>query len=146
MAQDTGRADRSRSDTEPGGVSRGPAAAEVIAVFGPTGSGKSAVAEAVADRLGTEVVSADAMQAYRGLPILTNQPERPTALVGIWPLAHEGSVGEYQRLAHEAIDDLVGRCGHAIVSGGTGLYLRAALADLELPPAPAAGRARAVGA
>ena len=52
------------------------------------------------DRLGTEVVSADAMQAYRGLPILTNQPERPTRLVGIWPLEHEGSVGEYQQLAH----------------------------------------------
>ena len=55
----------------------------VIAVFGPTASGKTAVAEEVADRLGTEVVSCDAMQVYRGLPILTNQPSRPTALVGI---------------------------------------------------------------
>ena len=45
---------------------------EVIAVFGPTASGKSTVAEAVADRLETEVVSADALQVYRGLPILTN--------------------------------------------------------------------------
>ena len=51
-----------------------PLRVEVIAIFGPTASGKSAVAEAVADRLGTEVVSADAMQVYRGLPILTNQP------------------------------------------------------------------------
>ena len=55
----------------------------VIAVFGPTASGKTAVAEEVADRLGSEVVSCDAMQVYRGLPILTNQPSRPTALVGI---------------------------------------------------------------
>src|SRR5262245_13605602 len=69
---------------------------DVIAVFGPTASGKSAVAEALADELGTEQVSADAMQMYRGLPILTNQPDRPTRLVALWPLSHEGSVGEYQ--------------------------------------------------
>jgi len=112
---------------------------EVVAIFGPTASGKSAVAEALADRLGTEVVSADAMQAYRGLPILTNQPERATRLVGIWTLAHEGSVGEYLQLAHDTIDELVDRAGHAVVAGGTGLYLRAALADLELPPAPVSG-------
>ncbi|MGH3035860.1 MAG: isopentenyl transferase family protein, partial [Gaiellaceae bacterium] len=115
----------------------------VMAVFGPTASGKSAVAEALAERLPGEVVSADAKQAYRGLPILTNQPGRPTRLVGIWPLDHEGSVGEYQRLAHAAIDEILA-AGHVpVVAGGTGLYLRAALAELELPPAPAAGaRAR----
>ena len=134
MAHDTGRPDTSEMDM----TTRAPEV-EVFAIFGPTASGKSAVAEALADRLGTEVVSADAMQAYRGLPILTNQPERPTQLVGIWPLAHEGTVGEYQRLAHEAIDELVARVGHAVVAGGTGLYLRAALAELELPPAPPAG-------
>ena len=54
----------------------------VIAIFGPTASGKTAVAEALASRLGTEVVSCDALQVYRGLPILTNQPARPTRLVG----------------------------------------------------------------
>ena len=108
----------------------------VIAVFGPTASGKSAVAEALADRLATEVVSADAMQVYAGLPILTNQPERPTRLVSLWPLEHEGSVGEYEELAHAAIDELVAAKGAAVVAGGTGLYLRAALADLDLPPAP----------
>ena len=79
----------------------------VLAIFGPTASGKSAVAEALADRVDAELVSADAMQAYRGLPILTNQSERPTRLVGIWPLDHEGSVGEYQRLAHAAIDEIL---------------------------------------
>ena len=143
MAQDTGRSDKSASDTGRDGVRGEVLSSEVIAVFGPTASGKSAVAEALADGLGTEVVSADAMQAYRGLPILTNQPERRTRLVSIWPLSHEGSVGEYQRLAHEEVDDLVARFGHAVVAGGTGLYLRAALADLELPPAPGAGeRAR----
>jgi tRNA dimethylallyltransferase len=80
------------------------------------------------------------MQAYRGLPILTAQPARPTRLVGIWQLTHEGSVAEYARLAHRAIDELIAAGRTPVVAGGTGLYLRAALAELELPPAPASGR------
>jgi len=110
---------------------------QVIAIFGPTASGKTGVSEAVADRIGGEVVSADSMQAYRGLPILTAQPERPTRLVGIWPLSHEGSVAEYAGLAHAEIDGLLSAGRTPVVAGGTGLYLRAALADLDLPPAPA---------
>jgi tRNA dimethylallyltransferase len=78
------------------------------------------------------------MQVYRGLPILTAQPDRPTRLVGIWPLSHAGSVAEYAALAHAAIDELVAAGRTPIVTGGTGLYLRAALADLQLPPAPTA--------
>ena len=58
-------------------------APEVYAIFGPTASRKSDVAELLALRLGTEVVSADALQVYRGLPILTNQPKHPTRLVAI---------------------------------------------------------------
>ena len=85
------------------------------------------------------------MQAYRGLPILTCQPARPTRLVGIWPLDHEGSVGEYARLAHAAIDELLAAGRTPVVAGGTGLYLRAALAELGLPPAPRAGRPRRAG-
>lgn len=81
-------------------------------------------------------MSADSMQAYRGLPILTAQPERPTRLVGIWPLTHEGSVAEYAELAHAEIDALLAAGRTPVVTGGTGLYLRAALADLGLPPAP----------
>lgn len=129
MAQVTGREGMAVQDS----------AFEVVAVFGPTASGKTDAANGLARALGTEVVSADAMHAYRGLPILTNQPARPTHLVAIWPLSHEGTVGEYQRLAHEVIDGVVERRGVAVVAGGTGLYLRAALADLRLPPAPAAG-------
>jgi tRNA dimethylallyltransferase len=115
------------------------ASPRVLAIFGPTASGKTAVAEAVADRLGGEVVSADSMQAYRGLPVLTAQPERPTRLVGIWPLSHEGSVAEYADLAHAAIDELLAAGETPVVAGGTGLYLRAALVDLALPPAPPPG-------
>jgi tRNA dimethylallyltransferase len=115
----------------------------VIAIFGPTGSGKTAIAETLADRAGGEVVSCDSMQAYRGLAILTCQPVRPTRLVGIWPLDHEGSVAEFARLAHAAIDELLAAGRTPVVTGGTGLYLRAALAELEIPPAPAPGaRAR----
>jgi tRNA dimethylallyltransferase len=112
----------------------------VLAIFGPTASGKTAVGEAVSDLLGGEVVSADSMQAYRGLPILTAQPERPTRLVGIWPLTHEGSVAEYAHLAHAAVDELLAAGRTPVVAGGTGLYLRAALAELDLPPAPSAGQ------
>jgi tRNA dimethylallyltransferase len=111
----------------------------VIAIFGPTAAGKSAVAEAVTQLIPAEIVSADAMQAYRGLPILTNQPERPTRLIAIWPLEHEGSVGEFQRLAHEAVDDILAGGRTPVVAGGTGLYLRAAIAELALPPAPSPG-------
>jgi tRNA dimethylallyltransferase len=111
----------------------------ILAIFGPTASGKSAVAEALADRATAEIVSADAMQAYRGLPIITNQPDRPTRLVGIWPLDHEGSVAEYAELAHAAVDEILAAGRLPIVAGGTGLYLRAALAELDVPPPPPPG-------
>jgi tRNA dimethylallyltransferase len=110
---------------------------DVIAIFGPTASGKTVVAEALADRVGGEIVSADAMQVYRGLPVLTDQSERPARLVGIWPLSHEGSVAEYAPFAHAAIDEVRSAGRTPIVVGGTGLYLRAALAELDVPPAPA---------
>jgi tRNA dimethylallyltransferase len=109
----------------------------VIAIFGPTASGKTAVAEAVRARIPAEVVSADSMQVYRGLPLLTNQS--PARLVGIWPLEHEASVGEYQPLAHAAIDEILAAGQTPVVIGGTGLYLRAALGELHLPPAPQPG-------
>jgi tRNA dimethylallyltransferase len=111
----------------------------VIGIFGPTASGKAAVAEAIAVRIPADIVSADAMQVYRDLPVLTNQSTHPSRLVGIWGLEHEASVGEYARLAHAAIDEILASGRTPVVVGGTGLYLRAALADLSLPPAPAAG-------
>ncbi len=111
----------------------------MLALFGPTASGKSAVAETIADAIPAEIVSADSMQVYRGLPILTNQPSRPTRLVGVWELDHEASVAEFARLAHAAVDEIMARGETPIVVGGTGLYLRAALAELKLPPAPAPG-------
>ncbi len=110
----------------------------VLAIYGPTASGKTAVAEALTRRIPAEVVSADAAALFRGLDVLTAAPDHPARLVGVFDVEHDVSVGEFQRLAHEAIDDVLG-CGRTpVVVGGTGLYLRAALSDLELPPPPEA--------
>jgi tRNA dimethylallyltransferase len=118
---------------------RGFVAEQVIGLFGPTASGKSDVAAALAELIPAEVVSADAMQVYDGLPILTNRSPHPERLVGIWPLSHVASVGEYAPLAHEAIDEILAAGKTPLVAGGTGLYFRAALAELQLPPAPSPG-------
>jgi tRNA dimethylallyltransferase len=111
----------------------------VIGLFGPTASGKSDVAAAIRELIPADVVSADAMQVYDGLPILTNRSPNPERLVGIVPLSHSASVGEYAPLAHAAIDEILAARRTPLVVGGTGLYFRAALAELELPPAPAPG-------
>jgi tRNA dimethylallyltransferase len=111
----------------------------VLAIFGPTASGKSAVAQALLARLDAEVVSADSAAIYAGIPVLTAAPAHPARLVGVLPLTHDVSVAEYQRLAHAAIDEIVTSGRTAIVVGGTGLYLRAALSTLEFPPAPEPG-------
>ena len=108
-----------------------PALPSVVAIFGPTASGKTAVAEALAGREPAEIVSADSAALYRGLSILTAAPPAGTRLAGVFDLADEVSVGEFAALAHAAIDE--------IVAGGTGLYLRAALAELTLPPPPEPG-------
>jgi tRNA dimethylallyltransferase len=111
----------------------------VIGIFGPTASAKSSVGEAVAERIPAELVSADAFQVYRDLPILTNQPSGAVRMVAIWPLDREASVGDYAPLAHAAIDEILAAGRTPVVVGGTGLYLRAALAELSLPPPPAPG-------
>lgn len=117
----------------------GTAGATVLGIFGPTASGKTAVAEAVAERVPAEVVSADSAAVYRELPILTAAPTTPTRLVGFLGLGDEISVGEYARLAHAAVDEIVTAGRLALVVGGAGLYFRAALADLAIPPSPAPG-------
>ena len=129
-------------------------AAAIVALFGPTGVGKTAVAVALAERLRAAgedpvAVSADALQIYRGLEVLTGAPtaaERAVLehrLVGVLPVTASASAGDYARRAHAEIDALLAAGRRPIVVGGTGLYLRAALADLDLrPPAPAGARER----
>jgi len=124
-----------------------PTRPSVLAIFGPTGVGKTALALALADRLRANgerpvAVSADALQVYQGLETLTGVPtaaERARLehrLVSILPVDARFSVGEYAELAHAEIDRLLAHGARPIVVGGTGLYLRAALADLDLRPAP----------
>jgi tRNA dimethylallyltransferase len=118
----------------------------VIAVFGPTGIGKTAVAIALADRLRADgedpvAVSADSIQVYRELPILSGaatadeQRRLEHRLIGFLPVTATYSAGEYAKTAHATIDELIEHNRRPIVVGGTGLYLRAALADLDLRPA-----------
>jgi tRNA dimethylallyltransferase len=122
----------------------------VIAIFGPTGVGKTAVALALAQRLraaGEEpvAVSADALQVYRGLEVLTGAPTRTERarlehrMVSFLPVDARFSAGEYAELVHAEIDGLLAAGRRPIVVGGTGLYLRAALADLDLRPPPPPG-------
>ena len=102
----------------------------------PTASGKTAVAGLLREQLGATVISADSAALYEDLPVITAAPAYPAQLVGVVPLDEDVSVGSYQRLAHAAID----AAEQPLVVGGTGLYFRAALSALELPPPPAPGR------
>ena len=126
-------------DASGNAASTHPGLTPVVALFGPTASGKSAVARTLLDRLDATVVSADSAAVYRDLPVLTAAPDYPARLVGLFPLSHEVSVGEYQRLAHAAIDEALDAERTPVVAGGTGLYLRAALSALEFPPPPEPG-------
>jgi tRNA dimethylallyltransferase len=129
-------------------------AREVVALFGPTGIGKTAVAIALADLMRVRgqrpvAISADALQVYDGLETLTGAAtaaERARLehrLLSFVPLGSEFSVGEFMPLAHAEIDAALDAGRRPIVVGGTGLYLRAALTDLDLrPPPPPALRAR----
>jgi tRNA dimethylallyltransferase len=107
-----------------------------VAIFGPTGSGKTEVAVRVAAALGTEVVNCDPAQCYAGLPILTNQPgpEHDAIarhrMVGIWQLTYEASFVAFADRAHVEIDGLVRGRGAAVACGGSGLYLQAAITEL----------------
>ncbi len=123
---------------------------EVIALFGPTGVGKTAVAIALAERLRSRgehpvAVSADALQVYAGLEILTGAAgpaERACLehrLVSFLPIDAQFSAGQYAELAHAEIDALLAAGQRPLVVGGTGLYLRAALTELSLRPPPPEG-------
>jgi tRNA dimethylallyltransferase len=120
---------------------------EVIAIFGPTGVGKTGVAIEVAALLRERgedpvAISCDALQVYEGLEVLTGvaTPEQQARLehrlVGFVPITDPFSVGDYMRLAHREIDAALESRRRPIVVGGTGLYLRAAIAELSLVRVP----------
>lgn len=126
--------------TPPRGEGPARQAPPVLALFGATALGKSAVADVLASRLGAEIVVADSMQVYRGLAIVTNQPapgsSPPRHVLGFVPPQEEFTVAQYAQHAHRAIDRLRAGGRAVVVEGGSGLYLRAALGDLAFSTAP----------
>ena len=119
----------------------------VIGIFGPTGVGKTGVAIALAELLRERgedpvAISCDALQVYEGLGTLTGvatpaeQARLEHRLVGFVPVTQPFSVGDYMRHAHREVDATLAAGRRPIVVGGTGLYLRAALADLSLEKVP----------
>lgn len=124
-----------------------------LAIFGPTAVGKTGVAIEVADRLRERgedpvAISCDSIQVYRGLEILSGSAGRQEQarlehrLLGVVGVDEEFSAGRFAKLAHAEIDRLLAEGRRPIVVGGTGLYMRAALSQLELrPPVPSAVRA-----
>jgi tRNA dimethylallyltransferase len=124
--------------------------AEVIALFGPTGVGKTDVAIELARRLSElgerpVAVSADALQVYQGLETLTGaataeeRAKLEHRMISFLPVDASFSAGQYAELAHAEIDAVLAGGGRPIVVGGTGLYLRAALAELSLRSPPPDG-------
>ncbi|HEV7653652.1 MAG TPA: tRNA (adenosine(37)-N6)-dimethylallyltransferase MiaA [Mycobacteriales bacterium] len=120
----------------------------LVALVGPTATGKSALAVELAERLGGEVVNADSMQLYRGMDVGTAKPtaaERrgvPHHLLDVWDVTERASVADYQKLARAAVEDVLGRGRIPFLVGGSGLYVRAVVDQLEFPGTDPALRAR----
>jgi tRNA dimethylallyltransferase len=120
----------------------------VIAVVGPTTAGKSSLAIELARAIDGEVVNADSMQLYQGMDIGTAKvtaAERcgvPHHLLDIWPVTRTANAAEYQALVRAALDDIAARGRTPVLVGGSGLYVRAALEDLNFPATDASTRSR----
>jgi tRNA dimethylallyltransferase len=123
----------------------------VVAVVGPTATGKTALAVALARRLGGEVVNADSMQLYRGMDIGTAKPDLaerggvPHHLLDLWDVREPASVAEYRLRARAEIDRLRAAGVVPLLVGGSGLYVRAVLDELDFPGTDPEVRARLEG-
>lgn len=122
-------------------------AAEVVTIVGPTASGKSALSLDVAQHLGGEIINADSMQVYRGMDIgtgklaLTERRGIPHHMLDVWDINEPANVADYQRTARECIAQIRSRGAVPILVGGSGLYVRAVLDDLQFPGTDAELRA-----
>ncbi len=120
----------------------------IIAIVGPTAVGKSDLAIDLAERLGAEIVSADSMQVYVGMDIGTakvSQPERrgvPHHMLDVWSVDHEVSVVEFRDRARESVIDIESRGHHAVIVGGSWLYVQAILDEMDFPATDPQVRAR----
>ena len=114
----------------------------MLAIVGPTASGKSALALAIATAHGGEIVSADSRQVYRGMDVGTAKPSRaerdrvPHHLIDVVDAGERYDAARYQREARAALADIARRDRLAVVAGGTGLYVRALLDGLDLESVP----------
>lgn len=112
----------------------------VAAIVGPTAVGKTELSLQVAEDLNAEIVSVDSMQVYRGMDIGTAKPSPddrarvPHHMLDLFDPSHDVTVSEFQAFARDAIDDISGRGKLALLVGGSGLYYRAVVDDLEFPP------------
>jgi tRNA dimethylallyltransferase len=119
----------------------------LLALVGPTASGKTEAGIAVAEALGAEIVSVDSTTIYRGMDVGSAKPtpeQRSRVghhLVDVADPDESFTVARYQRLAREAIDDITGRGRRVLLVGGSGLYFRAIVDDLAFPPTDASTRA-----
>ncbi|MEN6370869.1 MAG: tRNA (adenosine(37)-N6)-dimethylallyltransferase MiaA [Armatimonadota bacterium] len=113
----------------------------LVAIVGPTASGKTAAAHELARRVGAEIVSADSMAIYRGMDIGTAKPspqerqEVPYYMVDVVGPNEPFTVADYQERAVEAVEDIISRGRLPILAGGTGLYVRAVIDGLNIPSA-----------
>ena len=119
----------------------------VIAIVGPTASGKSALAERIAVELATSVVSVDAMQVYRGMDIGTakvpiDERRCPLLMVDVADVSQDYSAKLYQRDARACIDGILARGKVPVLCGGTGLYLNAVIDEMVFPAGEMGGKAR----
>ncbi|MDQ0310862.1 tRNA dimethylallyltransferase [Kitasatospora herbaricolor] len=125
-----------------------PTPPRVVSVVGATAAGKSDLAVALARSLGGEVINTDSMQLYRGMDIGTAKltvEERggvPHHLLDVWDVTEAASVAEYQRLARAEIDRLLADGRTPVLVGGSGLYVRAAVDEMEFPGTDPEVRAR----
>ena len=118
---------------------------DLITILGPTASGKTTLAVALAAHLDTEIISADSRQIYRSMDIGTGKDlaeysyegkQIPYHLIDICPPGYKYNLFEYIRDYHQAYDDIVARGKTPILCGGTGLYIEAVLKGYALPPVP----------
>lgn len=118
---------------------------KVLAVVGPTASGKTALGAMLAQKYGGEVISCDSMQIYEGLDIATAKPTPeemlgvPHHLIGVIPRTKRFSVAEYAALAREKIAEIAGRGHLPVMVGGTGLYVDTVLGGMQFAPQEDAG-------
>ncbi|HST67577.1 MAG TPA: tRNA (adenosine(37)-N6)-dimethylallyltransferase MiaA [Mycobacteriales bacterium] len=120
----------------------------LVALVGPTATGKTALAVELAQRLDGEIVNADSMQLYRGMDIGTAKPtaaERrgvPHHVLDLWDVTERANVADYQRTARAAVEDVLARGRTPLLVGGSGLYVRAVVDELEFPGTDPELRAR----